>query len=123
MARPLRVEFEGALYHVTARGNRREAIFANYADRECFLELLIRAFRQARSVAMWLVWQRCALSLREIGALWRDGLCGRRPTDPTLGSGSGHGKIIGKAAAMSKSLDATPCDPPKDQGIFGIPGR
>ena len=70
MARPLRVEFEGALYHVTARGNRREAIFANYADRERFLELLIRAFRQARSVAMWLVWQRCALSLREIGALF-----------------------------------------------------
>jgi len=43
MARPLRVEFEGALYHVTARGNRREAIFASDGDRERFLELLVRA--------------------------------------------------------------------------------
>jgi hypothetical protein len=27
MARPLRIEFEGALYHVTARGNARADIF------------------------------------------------------------------------------------------------
>jgi len=27
MARPLRLEFAGALYHVTSRGNRREAIY------------------------------------------------------------------------------------------------
>jgi REP-associated tyrosine transposase len=42
MARPLRIEFAGALYHVTARGNNREAIFlgADEADREAFLEIL-----------------------------------------------------------------------------------
>ena len=28
MARPLRLEFAGALYHVTSRGDRREDIFA-----------------------------------------------------------------------------------------------
>ncbi len=27
MARPLRLEFAGALYHVTARGDRREDIY------------------------------------------------------------------------------------------------
>ena len=27
MARPLRVEFDGAVYHVTSRGNAREDIF------------------------------------------------------------------------------------------------
>jgi hypothetical protein len=27
MARPLRVDFDGALYHVTSRGNAREDIF------------------------------------------------------------------------------------------------
>ena len=27
MARPLRIEFPGGLYHVTSRGDRREAIF------------------------------------------------------------------------------------------------
>jgi putative transposase len=40
MARPLRVEFAGAWYHVTARGNERRAIFRSERDRERFLELL-----------------------------------------------------------------------------------
>ena len=40
MARPLRIEFPGALYHVTARGDRREAIFADDEDRAAFLTIL-----------------------------------------------------------------------------------
>ncbi len=40
MARPLRLEFAGALYHVTSRGNRREDIFEDDADREAFLTTL-----------------------------------------------------------------------------------
>ena len=40
MARPLRIEYEGALYHITSRGNDRERIFFTDADREAFLELL-----------------------------------------------------------------------------------
>ena len=40
MARPLRLEFEDALYHITARGNRREHIFASDADRMRFLEIM-----------------------------------------------------------------------------------
>jgi len=42
MARPLRIEFPGALYHVTARGNAREEIFLDEADRRLFLEVLAR---------------------------------------------------------------------------------
>ena len=38
MARSIRIEFPGAFYHVMARGNRREAIFAGDEDRELFLE-------------------------------------------------------------------------------------
>ena len=37
MARPLRIEFDGALYHVTSRGNEREAIFKDDTDRGLFL--------------------------------------------------------------------------------------
>ena len=37
MARPLRIEFPGAVYHVTSRGDRREAIFEDDADREALL--------------------------------------------------------------------------------------
>lgn len=40
MARPLRLEYPGALYHVTARGNARQDIYLNDNDREGFLELL-----------------------------------------------------------------------------------
>ncbi|MCB1674661.1 MAG: transposase [Halioglobus sp.] len=40
MARPLRLEFAGALYHVTSRGDRREAIFEGDADRIRFLSIL-----------------------------------------------------------------------------------
>lgn len=40
MARPLRIEFEGALYHVTSRGDRREAIYENDKDRKAFLSVL-----------------------------------------------------------------------------------
>jgi REP element-mobilizing transposase RayT len=37
MARPLRLAFPGGLYHVTARGNGRQPIFEDDADRERFL--------------------------------------------------------------------------------------
>ncbi len=39
MARPLRLEFEGGLYHVTSRGDGRDAIFLVDGDRESFLEV------------------------------------------------------------------------------------
>ena len=40
MARPLRLEFPGALYHVTSRGNGRQVIFIDDFDRERFLAVL-----------------------------------------------------------------------------------
>ena len=40
MARPLRIEFAGALYHITSRGDRREVIFDDDEDRRVFLNVL-----------------------------------------------------------------------------------
>ena len=40
MARPLRIEFPHALYHVTSRGNERRPIFRSDRDRKTFLHLL-----------------------------------------------------------------------------------
>ena len=40
MARPLRIEYEGAVYHVTSRGNARNKIFNDNRDREIFLSIL-----------------------------------------------------------------------------------
>ena len=39
MARPLRIEFAGALYHITSRGDGREAIYLDDKDRESFLSV------------------------------------------------------------------------------------
>ena len=40
MARPIRIEYEGAVYHVTLRGNERKPIFKTDADRERFIRTL-----------------------------------------------------------------------------------
>lgn len=40
MSRPLRIEFAGALYHVTSRGDGQEDIYHDDNDRESFLEVL-----------------------------------------------------------------------------------
>jgi len=40
MSRPIRIAFPDALYHVTARGDRREAIFDDDLDRRLFLSTL-----------------------------------------------------------------------------------
>lgn len=42
MARQLRIEYEGALYHVTSRGNLRERVFFEDRDKERFLAILAR---------------------------------------------------------------------------------
>src|SRR3990167_1620939 len=40
MARPLRIEYNGAVYHLTSRGNERKPIFKDDADRNVFLSTL-----------------------------------------------------------------------------------
>ncbi len=40
MARPLRIEYEGAVYHITSRGNRRKPIFKDEDDQRLFLSTL-----------------------------------------------------------------------------------
>ena len=40
MARPLRIEYPGAVYHVICRGNNRQAIFRDDLDRKGYLEKL-----------------------------------------------------------------------------------
>ena len=43
MARPLRIQYEGAIYHVTVRGNARQSVFLDDSDREQFLTKLNRS--------------------------------------------------------------------------------
>ncbi len=46
MARPLRIEYEGAFYHVTARGNERRRIFLSAEDSDKFLSYLSEAAKK-----------------------------------------------------------------------------
>jgi putative transposase len=48
MARKLPVEYPGAIYHVTSRGERREAIFRDDEDRERFITTLGEASSRTR---------------------------------------------------------------------------
>ena len=40
MARPLRIEYPGAVYHITSRGNEKKAVFKDDSDRAVFLKTL-----------------------------------------------------------------------------------
>ena len=55
MSRPLRLELAGGLYHVTSRGDRREAIFEDHDDRHAFLQTLGQVVRQFN----WLCYAWC----------------------------------------------------------------
>jgi REP element-mobilizing transposase RayT len=57
MARKLRVEYPGAIYHVMNRGDRREPIFQDDADRRRFLETLAEACAKAQ----WQVHAYCLM--------------------------------------------------------------
>jgi REP element-mobilizing transposase RayT len=58
MARPLRLEFAGALYHITSRGDRREAIYEDDRDRQSFLSLL----GEVSETCNWVVYAHCLMS-------------------------------------------------------------
>jgi putative transposase len=57
MARKLRIQYPGAIYHVMNRGDRREAIFHDPRDYECFLQTLAEACVKAR----WQVHAYCLM--------------------------------------------------------------
>jgi len=56
MARSVRIEYPGAIYHVMARGNRRDMIFLDDSDREMFLNTLGQACeRSGHQVLGWVL--------------------------------------------------------------------
>ncbi len=57
MARPLRIQFENALYHVTSRGNEKSFIYVDDQDRFIFIELLARVVEQYS----WILYAYCLM--------------------------------------------------------------
>jgi len=58
MSRPLRVEFTGALYHVTSRGNARQAIYLDEQDFQIFVEVLADTCQRFN----WVVHSYCLMT-------------------------------------------------------------
>ena len=58
MARPIRIEYAGALYHVTARGDRREDIYLNDGDRSDWLNVLSLTCQRFN----WVVYAYCQMN-------------------------------------------------------------
>jgi len=52
MTRPLRIEFPGAVYHVTSRGDRREPIFDDDVDRQAFIDVVALALKRFDACAL-----------------------------------------------------------------------
>ena len=67
MARPLRVEYEGAIYHVTVRGNDRRNIFLDDRDRQRFLRQ--RKGSLLRPITAKMLCRHSGLTQREAGAI------------------------------------------------------
>ena len=55
MPRPLRIEFEGAIYHLCARGNARQLICHDERDRARFVELLDQSAQRFDAAVLCLV--------------------------------------------------------------------
>jgi len=58
MSRPLRLQFAGALYHVTSRGNERKAIYLNETDNRSFLDLMAQVCERFN----WVVHAYCLMT-------------------------------------------------------------
>jgi len=57
MARPLRTEYEGAIYYLLSRGDRREEIFRDNLDRQSFLGTLAKTCQRTG----WQVHAHCLM--------------------------------------------------------------
>ena len=45
MARPLRIQYPGAVYHITCSGNEKREIFKDGKDKTAFLDILERSLQ------------------------------------------------------------------------------
>lgn len=57
MSRPIRIQYPGALYHITSRGNARSKIFLNNMDYQSFLTVFSEVIKRYN----WIVYAYCLM--------------------------------------------------------------
>ena len=78
MPRPVRVEFAGVVYHVTARGNERREFYRDDKDRRRFLEALGGAVEQFGVVVHVYVYERVRIwEMRDSDTCMTSPICRR----------------------------------------------
>jgi hypothetical protein len=117
MARPLRIEYDGALYHVTSRGNERKPIFRDDTDRKLFLKILSQVTERFN----WLCHAYCLMNnhyhlvIETLDGNLSNGVgFGPHPvTHQDQGIGKNSKKRFlpapGKSAYPRKTVGTTPC--------------
>lgn len=96
MARPLRIEFAGAVYHVISRGDRQEPIYEDDKDREAFLQALAEVVERFnwRCYAYCLMMNHYHLVVETPdGNLSKGMRSGRKFLPREAGEGKGRGQI------------------------------
>ena len=111
MARPLRVEYQGAIYHVTVRGNDRRNIFLDGRDRQRFLDRLADCV-EAHEVRLYAAQAvaaagRWACDRDRVRPAWRRAP-GRGPAAQGFSAASDHGEdavqIFGAYTATGRRM-------------------
>ena len=73
MSRPLRIEFPGAIYHVTSRGDRREPIYRDDEDRSSQLEIIAQAMDRFDAQVLAWCWPIARWAITSIWCCTRAG--------------------------------------------------
>jgi hypothetical protein len=103
MSRQRRIEYEGAIHHVLSRGNRREAILLDDADRHDFLQTLAEARRRGEMKRRgWKEAER-RRQLKSDCAKWAPAARLRRETSLTLGNAMER-LLMGSKKSVSSEL-------------------
>jgi REP element-mobilizing transposase RayT len=116
MARAQRIEYEGAVYHVTARGNERREVFRDDADREYFLRVLgesvgrfeVRLYLfclMANHIHLVVETPRARKALK--GAGHKRPTCGWNSWNPARAAGSGPGHRWSESRVVSPRTPVT----------------
>ena len=92
MARPLRIEYPNAVYHVTSRGNARNKIFIGDQDRENFLFVLNTVIKKYN----WLCHAYCLMDNHYHLMI--------ETPDANLSHGSGAVMVPRQASGMCRSI-------------------
>jgi hypothetical protein len=124
MARPLRIEYSGAFYHITSRGNERKEVFKSQRDGEKFLFYLGSATERYGAIIhvyclmdnhYHLLMETPAGNLSQIMHHVQQSVCGRNPGPVFEAQGARPG-----SSRRESAFEKAECGADRKSGRFGV---